>query len=29
VHPTRHVDSGIFTLRPATGDALIEAWNEP
>lgn len=28
VHPTRHFDSGIFTLRPATGDALIGAWNE-
>ena len=27
VHPTRHFDSGIFTLRPATGDALIEAWD--
>ena len=26
VHPTRHADSGIFTLRPATGDALIAAW---
>ncbi len=28
VHPTRHHDSGIFALRPATGDALIEAWDE-
>ena len=26
VHPTRHVDSGIFQLRPETGDALIAAW---
>lgn len=26
VHPTRHRDSGIFTLRPATGDAVIAAW---
>ena len=26
VHPTRHFDSGIFELRPATGDALIAAW---
>ncbi len=26
VHPTRHFDSGIFTLRPATGDAVIQAW---
>jgi len=25
VHPTRHRDSGIFTLRPATGDAVIAA----
>lgn len=25
VHPTRHRDSGIFALRPATGDALIAA----
>lgn len=23
VHPTRHFDSGIFALRPATGDAVI------
>ncbi|VVT20053.1 Esterase [Sphingomonas sp. EC-HK361] len=28
VHPTRHFDSGIFTLRPATGDALIGAWDK-
>jgi CubicO group peptidase (beta-lactamase class C family) len=27
VHPTRHADSGIFTLRPVTGDALIAAWD--
>lgn len=27
VHPTRHADSGIFTLRPAVGDALIAAWD--
>lgn len=27
VHPTRHSDSGIFALRPATGDALMEAWD--
>lgn len=26
VHPTRHFDSGIFVLRPATGDAVITAW---
>lgn len=25
VHPTRHADSGIFALRPATGEALIAA----
>ncbi|MES2095183.1 MAG: serine hydrolase domain-containing protein [Pseudomonadota bacterium] len=25
VHPTRHSDSGIFELRPATGDAVIAA----
>ncbi len=29
VHPTRHFDSGIFTLRPATGDAVIQAWEAP
>lgn len=27
VHPTRHADSGIFVLRPATGDAVIRAWD--
>ncbi|MET0308316.1 MAG: serine hydrolase [Sphingomonas sp.] len=27
VHPTRHFDSGIFTLRPETGDAVIAAWD--
>ena len=27
VHPTRHVDSGIFTLRPAVGDAVIAAFD--
>lgn len=27
VHPTRHFDSGIFALRPETGDAVIEAWD--
>lgn len=27
VHPTRHSDSGIFALRPETGDALMEAWD--
>ena len=27
VHPTRHGDSGIFTLRPAVGEALVEAWD--
>lgn len=27
VHPTRHFDSGIFDLRPATGEALIAAWD--
>jgi CubicO group peptidase (beta-lactamase class C family) len=26
VHPTRHRDSGIFQLRPETGDAVIAAW---
>jgi CubicO group peptidase (beta-lactamase class C family) len=26
VHPTRHFDSGIFALRPATGDAVVEAF---
>ncbi|MGV3482384.1 MAG: serine hydrolase domain-containing protein [Sphingobium sp.] len=27
VHPTRHRDSGIFVLRPETGDAVIAAWD--
>lgn len=27
VHPTRHADSGIFELRPETGDAVIGAWD--
>ena len=27
VHPTRHFDSGIFQLRPETGDALIAAFD--
>lgn len=27
VHPTRHVDSGIFDLRPATGDAVVAAFD--
>lgn len=27
VHPSRHSDTGIFDLRPATGDALIAAWD--
>nr|WP_062732868.1 serine hydrolase domain-containing protein [Sphingobium abikonense] len=27
VHPTRHADSGIFTLRPAVGDALVRTWD--
>lgn len=26
VHPTRHFDSGIFVLRPETGDAVIAAF---
>ena len=26
VHPTRHFDSGIFALRPATGDAVAAAF---
>ncbi|WP_419816712.1 serine hydrolase domain-containing protein [Glacieibacterium sp.] len=25
VHPTRHFDSGIFALRQATGDAVVQA----
>jgi CubicO group peptidase (beta-lactamase class C family) len=28
VHPTRHRDSGIFQLRPETGDAVIAAWEQ-
>lgn len=28
VHPTRHSDSGIFTLRPATGDAVVTAFDQ-
>ena len=27
VHPTRHRDSGISELRPATGEAVIAAWD--
>ncbi|CAN5350825.1 serine hydrolase domain-containing protein [soil metagenome] len=27
VHPTRHFDSGIFALRPETGDAVIAAFD--
>ena len=27
VHPTRHVDTGIFELRPALGDAVIAAFD--
>jgi CubicO group peptidase (beta-lactamase class C family) len=27
VHPTRHRESGIFQLRPVTGDAVIAAWD--
>ena len=27
VHPTRHIDNGIFELRPATGDAVIAAFD--
>jgi CubicO group peptidase (beta-lactamase class C family) len=27
VHPTRHFDSGIFTLRPETGEAVIKAFD--
>ena len=26
VHPTRHWESGIFALRPETGDAITAAW---
>ena len=28
VHPTRHFDSGIFVLRPETGDAVIAAFDD-
>ena len=27
VHPTRHFDSGIFELRPATGEAVVRAFD--
>ncbi|OWR01278.1 serine hydrolase domain-containing protein [Sphingopyxis witflariensis] len=27
VHPTRHADSGIATLRPAVGERVIKAWD--
>jgi CubicO group peptidase (beta-lactamase class C family) len=27
VHPTRHIDNGIFELRPEAGDAVIGAWD--
>lgn len=27
VHPTRHIDNGIFELRPAVGDALVAAFD--
>lgn len=27
VHPSRHKDRAIYTLRPATGDAVIAAWD--
>ena len=27
IHPTRHVDNGIFELRPAVGDAVIAAFD--
>lgn len=27
IHPTRHIDNGIFELRPEVGDALIAAWD--
>jgi CubicO group peptidase (beta-lactamase class C family) len=29
VHPTRHRESGIFELRPATGDAVTGAFSSP
>jgi CubicO group peptidase (beta-lactamase class C family) len=28
VHPTRHADSGITTLRPAVGERVMTAWDE-
>jgi CubicO group peptidase (beta-lactamase class C family) len=28
IHPTRHVDNGIFELRPEASDALIAAFDE-
>lgn len=28
VHPTRHVDSGIFELRPTTGDAVVAGFDQ-
>lgn len=28
VHPSRHRESGITTLRPAVGEALVAAWEE-
>jgi CubicO group peptidase (beta-lactamase class C family) len=28
IHPTRHVDNGIFELRPEVGDAVIGAFDE-
>ncbi|MGQ2977495.1 MAG: serine hydrolase domain-containing protein [Sphingopyxis sp.] len=28
VHPTRHADSGITTLRPAVGERVITAWDK-
>ncbi len=28
VHPTRHADSGIATLRSTVGDRIITAWDE-
>jgi CubicO group peptidase (beta-lactamase class C family) len=27
IHPTRHRDSGIFDIRPATGDAMVAAFD--
>lgn len=27
VHPTRHKDRAIYSLRPATGEAVIAAWD--